>query len=353
MLNQRRLRDYGIKIGKLEPGALNSITDVKGVKVGHKTLSNDQMQTGVTAIIPHGGNIFLDKFKAASYIINGYGKSTGLMQLNELGTIETPIILTNTLNVGVAADGLVEYMLTHNQEIGNTTGTVNPVVCECNDMQLNDIRQKYVQKQDILDAIQTASSHFLEGSVGAGRGMVCYTLKGGIGTASRIMPLPYGTYSLGVLVLTNFGQLPDLSMNGRPLGKELLHKTEENLMMKDKGSIVIIVATDLPVSQRQLQRVIKRSVTGLSRTGANLANGSGDVVVGFSTATIIPHHKKNSLIKMHILHDEDLDIPFKAVGEATEEAILNSLITAEAVTGKNGASRPALRDLVAKHSITL
>lgn len=187
MLSQRRLRDYGVKIGKLEPGILNSITDVKGVKVGHKTLSNKQMQTGVTAIIPHGGNIFLDKFKAASYIINGYGKSTGLMQLNELGTIETPIILTNTLNVGVAADGLVEYMLSHNQEIGDTTGTVNPVICECNDMQLNDIRQKYVQKQDVIEAIQTASSHFLEGSVGAGRGMVCYTLKGGLG-------LPLGQY---------------------------------------------------------------------------------------------------------------------------------------------------------------
>ncbi|GEK31096.1 aminopeptidase [Kurthia zopfii] len=353
MHNKKKIRDYGIEIGEMKKGRLNAITDVEGVKVGHVTLSEGDMQTGVTAILPHSGNVFKEKLVASSHVINGFGKSMGTVQLAELGTIETPIILTNTLSTGVAADTLIDYMLEQNPEIGRTTGTVNSVIGECNDMIINDIRGKYVKPEHIREALINCHEVFEEGAVGAGTGMLCYSLKGGIGSASRIMDFEFGSYTLGVLVLTNFGILKDFMIQGNPVGQQLKQKLDEVYKEEDKGSIMTIVATDLPVSERQLQRILKRTVTGLSRTGSIITTGSGEVVIGFSTATKIPHDEKTKLIAIPQIPEEVIDVAFRAVGEATEEAVLNSMITAHEIVGRDGNSRPALKDLLEKCNISL
>lgn len=332
---------------------MNAITDVSGVTVGHVTISDQDVQTGVTAILPHEGNIFKEKLIAASHVFNGFGKTIGTIQINELGTLESPIILTNTLSVGTAANALIEYMLEQNPEIGRTTGTINPVVCECNDMILNDIRARAVTKEHIFQALNNTSKKVEEGSVGAGTGMVCYSLKGGIGTASRLMKMDYGTYTLGVLVLSNFGELRDLTISGNKVGEKLSKVLSSPYEEKERGSIIIIVATDLPVSERQLQRIIKRSMTGLSRTGSIVGHGSGEVVIGFSTATKIPHERQSGFISVPQIHEEDIDFAFRAIGEATEEAVLNSLITATEITGRNGHRRFALKDLLEEYQINL
>jgi D-aminopeptidase len=352
LLNQKRIRDFGVTVGTLLPGPLNAISDVEGVTVGHVTLSDGNVQTGVTAILPHQGNVYQEKLVASSHVINGFGKTTGTIQMQELGTLETPILLTNTLNVGTAADALIDYMLEQNPEIGRTTGTVNPIVGECNDMFLNDIRAKSVRPEHILKALKNSSAEFLEGAVGAGTGMLCYSLKGGIGSASRLMELDGKTYTMGVLVLSNFGMLSDLRVNGTAVGQQLKQKILQSEEEKDKGSVMIIVSTDLPVSERQLNRIIKRTVAGLSRTGSIITHGSGEIVIGFSTAAKIPHQKPTELAAIPQIHEEDLDLAFRAVGEATEEAVLNSLITAESVAGRDGNERPALKDLLEKFSIS-
>lgn len=353
MYNQKRLREYGVQIGRLEPGRNNAITDVEGVTVGHVTLSNQDKQTGVTAILPHQGNIFKEKLIASSHVINGFGKTMGTIQMAELGTIETPIILTNTLNVGTAADALIDYMLERNPEIGRTTGTVNPVVAECNDMFLNDVRAKHMKSEDIFQALENATVEFEEGSVGAGTGMLCYSLKGGIGSASRMMEMSHGKYTIGVLVLSNFGILSDLVINRKAIGQELKEAILESYKDEDKGSVIVIVATDLPLTERQLNRMIKRSVTGLSRTGSIITNGSGEIVIGFSTAQKIPHAKPEHPLTLSMIHEEEMDLAFRAVGEATEEAVLNSLVTAEAVVGRDGNTRPAFKDLIEKFNLSL
>ncbi|MGM7700586.1 DmpA family aminopeptidase [Pseudalkalibacillus sp. Hm43] len=353
MLYQKRIRDYGVEIGRLQPGKKNAITDVEGVTVGHVTLDEGDTQTGVTAILPHQGNLFREKLIASSHVINGFGKTMGTIQMSELGTIETPIVLTNTLSIGTAADALIEYMLEQTPEIGKTTGTVNPIVGECNDMFLNDIRARNVTIEHVWKAIQNASEEFEEGAVGAGRGMLCYSLKGGIGTASRMMEFEHGTYTMGILVLANFGILSDLRINGKPVGEELKEVILKTWEEKDKGSIMMIVATDLPVSERQLNRIIKRTVTGLSRTGSIITTGSGEIAIGFSTATKIPHEKPDRLLSVPTIHEEDMDTAFRAAGEATEEAVLNVLATAEHVTGRDGNERPAFKDLIEEHGISL
>ncbi|WP_043931402.1 DmpA family aminopeptidase [Bacillus sp. EB01] len=353
MLNQKRIRDFGVTIGTMEPGRHNAITDVAGVRVGHVTLSDKDMQTGVTAILPHPGNMFKEKLIASSHVINGFGKTIGTIQIAELGTLETPIILTNTLSVGTAADSLIDYMLEGNPEIGRTTGTVNSVVAECNDMFLNDIRAKFVKREHIIQALENASAEFEEGAAGAGRGMLCYSMKGGIGSASRLIELGHGTYTLGVLVLTNFGRMGDFQVNGKRVGRELEKAMESCSDMEDKGSVIVVVATDLPVSERQLNRVLKRAVTGLARTGSIITTGSGEIIFGFSTATKIPHEKPESNLTIPVIHEDDMDFAFRAVGEATEEAVLNSLITAEQVVGRDGNTRPALKNLLEKYSIVL
>ncbi|WP_313892095.1 P1 family peptidase [Psychrobacillus sp.] len=353
MLGQKRIRDYGVQIGRLETGKYNAITDVAGITVGQVTLSEGNMQTGVTAIIPHPGNTFKEKLIASSHVINGFGKSMGTIQINELGTLETPILLTNTLSIGTAADGLIEYMLEDNPEIGRTTGTVNPIVGECNDMFLNDVRARFVEKEHVLEALNNTSTEFLEGVAGAGTGMLCYSLKGGIGTASRLMEMDHGTYTMGVLVVTNFGILSDLRVNGKAVGQELKEAILQTKEEQDKGSIMMVVGTDLPVSERQLNRILKRTVTGLSRTGSIITTGSGEVVFGFSTATKIPHDKPSECLSYSTIHEEDMDLAFRAVGEAIEEAVLNSLVTATHVVGRDGNERPALQDLLAQYNIKL
>lgn len=353
MFNQKRIRDYGVEVGRLQTGPRNAITDVEGVTVGHVTLSDGNSQTGVTAILPHQGNLFKEKLIASSHVINGFGKTMGTIQMQELGTLETPILLTNTLGVGVAADTLFDYMLEQNPEIGRTTGTVNPVIGECNDMFLNDIRAKFVKQEHVLEALQNTSEDFEEGAVGAGTGMLCYSLKGGIGSASRIIELGHGKYMLGVLVLSNFGILSDLLVQGKAVGQKLKAALADSYKEEDKGSVMIIVATDLPISERQLNRILKRSVAGLSRTGSIITNGSGEIVLGFSTAARIPHDKPEDLLTIPQIHEEDMDEAFRAAGEATEEAVLNSLVTAEEIIGRDGNKRPAFKDLIQKFDVAL
>lgn len=353
MYNQKRIRDYGVEIGCMKPGPLNAITDVAGVTVGHVTLSDGDMQTGVTAILPHQGDVFHDKLIASSHVINGFGKTMGTIQLAELGTLETPIVLTNTLNVGTAANAVIDYMLERNADIGSTTGTVNPIIGECNDMFLNDVRSQFVKEQHVRHALDHTNVEFEEGAVGAGTGMLCYSLKGGIGSASRLMQLNHGTYTLGVLVLSNFGMLSDLTVSGNPVGQKLKKHILQSYKEEDKGSVMVIVATDLPLSERQLNRVLKRTITGLSRTGSIITNGSGEIILGFTTATKIPHIKPPHCLTIKTIHEEDMDEAFRAVGEATEEAVLNSLITAEAVVGRAGNERPSFKDLLKKFNVSL
>lgn len=342
----KKIREYGINIGKVPTGKNNSITDVPGVKVGHKTIKNGAIKTGVTAIIPHEGNMFKEKLIAASHVINGFGKSAGLIQIDELGTLETPIILTNTLNVGVAHDALVRYMLKDNEDIGNTTGTVNPVICECNDGEINDIRGLHVSTEDVFEALANADIEFEEGNVGAGTGMICYGLKGGIGSSSRIVELDDKEYTIGVLVMSNFGSMSDLVIDGKHIGDSLVEKTKLLDEAEEKGSIIIILATDIPLCSRQLQRVIKRVYPGLSRTGSYTGHGSGELVIGFSTANRIKHYEENATVDIKILNENKINRLFKATVEATEEAVLNSMICSSSETYRSGRKVHALKDLL-------
>lgn len=343
MKGQKRLRDYGIIIGNIKTGERNAITDVKGVKVGHVTLKDGFVQTGVTAILPHEGNIFKEKVMAVSHVINGFGKTMGTIQIDELGTIETPIILTNTLGIGTAADALIDYMLEQNVDIGQTTGTVNPVVCECNDQYLNDIRGKHIKKEHIFEAIKNADVDFQEGAVGAGRGMSCLGFKGGIGTASRILEVGDEEFTIGALVMSNFGAIGDLILDGVKLGKSVEELEKDKNTREDKGSIIIILATDIPFTERQLKRVVKRAVVGLARTGSYIGNGSGDIVIGFSTANKINHYETRSTISIKMFNENKIDTAFRAAAEAVEEAILNSMVCSETTIGKDGNRRVSLR----------
>lgn len=331
-----------ISIGSLKKGKRNLITDVKGVKVGHVTLNDGKIKTGVTAVLPHEGNIFREKVMASSCVINGFGKSMGILQIEELGTIETPIIMTNTLSVGTAATGLVKYMLEQNEDIGSTTGTVNCVVTECNDGRLNDIRGLHVKEEHVFEAIQNASEDFEEGAVGSGTGMVCFSIKGGIGSSSRIVELDNKEYTLGAIVMSNFGSLKDLTISGDKAGERIYGQQQE----KDKGSIIMIIATDIPLSERQLKRVSKRAVIGLGRTGSYLGNGSGDICISFTTANIIKHYSDTNIVSMKMLDDEAIDKVFRAAAEAVEESIISSMYHAETTVGINGNTRKALKDLL-------
>lgn len=345
-MKDKKIKDYGIDIGVFPRGENNSITDVEGVKVGHVTLDNEEMKTGVTAILPHEGNIFKEKLVAASHIINGFGKSTGIIQIDELGTLETPIILTNTLSVGTAYDALVSYMLDNNEDIGDTTGTVNPIICECNDGVINDIRGLHVKKEDVYGALENCHVEFQEGNLGAGTGMRSYGLKGGIGSSSRIIELDNKKYTIGVLVLSNFGCLEDFILNGDHIGPKLIKKIEDYSPTEDKGSIIVILATDIPLSSRQLKRVIKRVDSGIARTGSYTSNGSGEVVIGFSTANRIKHYEENHIVNINIINENKIDNVFKATVEVTEEAILNSLVCSSSTLNRKGATVYSLKDLL-------
>jgi len=350
-LERCRLRDLGLKVGYFDPGPYNSICDVSGVKVGHYTLIKGRgklipgegpVRTGVTVILPHDGNPFKLKVRAASIVINGFGKPIGLIQLNELGQLETPIALTNTLNVGIVADAIIEYMLQLNPDIGVTTGSVNPVVLECNDSYLNDIRGRHVKHEHVFKAIKNAKSGLIEeGAVGAGTGMSAFEFKGGIGTASRKLPSKFGGYTIGALVLSNFGRREDLTILGVPVGWEL-RDYMRSIIPQSGGSIVMIIATDAPLSHRQLRRLAVRATHGLARTGSYSSHGSGDFVVAFSTAIKIPHYSDEKVHSENILIDSALSPLFKAASEAVEEAIINSLLKAVTMDGRDDHIRHAL-----------
>jgi len=346
---QKRIRDYGIIIGDLIPGKRNAITDVAGVRVGHCTLDHGPVKTGVTAVLPHPGNIFEDKVMAAAHVINGFGKSMGIIQIEELGTLETPILLTNTLSVGEAASALISHMVAGNKDIGCKAGTVNPLVCECNDFPLNDIRGLHVTKEHVYAAIREAAEVFREGGVGAGTGMSCYQLKGGIGSASRMIDLDSGKYTVGTLVLTNMGRKQDLMINGDPLGKRRAKGEIATPPDHPDGSIIIIIATDIPLTERQLKRCAKRSAVGLHRTGSHMDTGSGEIAIAFSTVNRIRSGSREALLPIRMINESRINRVFRAVAQATEEAILNSMITADATVGRAGCKRRALRDILKEY----
>jgi D-aminopeptidase len=332
-----RAREFGLKLGILSPGPLNAITDVAGVKVGNVTIiEGDSVRTGVTAILPHGGNVFQEKVPAAIAVANGFGKITGLSQIEELGTLETPVILTNTLSVPMAAEAVIEYTL---QRPGNEdVRSVNPVVGETNDGRLNDIRGRHVRMSHVLEAIRKADGGPLpEGAVGAGTGTVCLGYKGGIGTASRKLPESRGGYTVGVLAQTNFGGV--LTVAGVPVGVRLgEYFMKEDLESQSQGSCLMVVATDAPLDSRNLKRLARRALLGIVRTGGFYQNGSGDYAVAFSTApeTRVPHSSPGRTQLVTLLRDEHASPLFLAAVEAAEEAILNSLFKAVKVVGCDG-----------------
>lgn len=342
-LSQNRPRELGVPFGILPTGPLNSISDVAGVKVGHFTkIEGSTIRTGVTAILPHGGNLFQEKVPAAIFVGNGFGKLTGVTQVQELGTLESPILLTNTLSVAAGIEGVAKYTLA--QPGNETVQSVNALVGETNDGYLNDIRGMHISSNEVLEAIQNAKAGSVaEGNVGAGTGTVCFGWKGGIGTASRKLPESIGGYTVGVLVQTNFGG--NLQIAGVPVGEKLGKYPFKDALEKSDGSCMIVVATDAPVLERNLERMAQRAMMGLAKTGGIASNGSGDYVIAFTTAEglRIPHsNPSQTLLNAEFLGNDDMTALFFSVIEATEEAIVNSLFAAETMTGKEGRAVEAL-----------
>ncbi len=329
-----------LNIGRMEHGTRNSIADVPGVTVGHCTVDNERHKTGVTVVIPCEDDIFRNKMVAACHVLNGFGKTAGLMQIQELGTLESPIALTNTLNVGLVHDALVEYLCQSAEKNGYSIRSVNPVVAECNDASLNDIRHRAVGQREVFAAIETASADFMQGDVGAGKGMTCHDLKGGIGSSSRCIKIGADTFTLGVLALTNHGSLKDLTIGGRNIGMDIEQQIREDA--PDEGSCILIIATDLPVTSRQLGRILRRCSVGLARLGSFIGHGSGEVFIGFSTANRIP--MEADLMDIKCIHESHINEAFRAAAEATEEAVLRSMLHANTVTGYNGKVRHSLRE---------
>lgn len=340
-------RELGIRLGRLEPGPQNAITDVPGVRVGHATRiegagplkpGEGPIRTGVTAILPHGGNLFAQKVRAGLFVLNGFGKSMGLAQVAELGTIETPILLTNTLSAPRVADTLIDLMIEQNPGIGITTSTVNVLVGECNDGFLNDIQGRHVTPAMVREAIGGATEGPVQqGAVGAGTGTVCFGFKGGIGSSSR----QAGSYTVGALVQTNFGKREQLLVGGAPVGAMLADWTEPEADAPP-GSVMVILATDAPLESRQLTALAKRGALGLARAGATANNGSGDFILAFSTANQVAQEADGPLEQVTLLRDDAISPLYQAAVEAVEEAVLNSLFAAVSVTGRDGNRAPAL-----------
>lgn len=325
--------------GAMTPGPANTIADVAGVTVGHRTLEEGNLRTGFTAVLPHAGNLFREKLVASVEVINGFGKSAGLIQVEELGTLETPILLTNTFGVGTGVNTLIRRAISENPEIGRSTGTVNPVVLECNDGYLNDIQAIALTEADAEAALAAAGVDFEQGSVGAGTGMSAFGFKGGIGSASRQFELDGRIFTLGALVLANFGKPGDLVLpDGRKPHPKASAQTEE------RGSVIIVLATDVPLESRQLKRVARRAGAGLARLGAYYGNGSGDIALAFSTATRLEHFEQSDLIVRDILREDKIDLLFQASAETTQEAVLNAMIASPAMRGRGRSKRPSLAD---------
>lgn len=339
-----RARDIGLKVGILPTGQLNAITDVAGVRVGHTTIiRGDSVRTGVTAILPHGGNLFQEKVPGAVFIGNAFGKLAGSTQVNELGEIETPVLLTSTLSVPRVADGVIDYMLAlpGNERVQS----INPLVGETNDGSLNDIRGRHIRSDDVINAIKNARGGAVEeGCVGAGTGTIAFGFKGGIGTSSRKLPSSLGGYTIGVLVQTNYGGV--LTIGGAPVGQELgryylKEQLEEKRGGSNKdgadGSVIIVIATDAPLDARNLKRMAARAMMGLARTGSSASNGSGDYAIAFSTAPearMKIDTNRNAPREVKLLPNDAMSPLFEAVIEATEEAIYNSLFRAVTTTGR-------------------
>ncbi len=361
MSQRPRARDLGIKIGMLEPGKWNAITDVPGVRVGHTTIIEGEgklnpgvgpIRTGVTAIWTHAGDMFLDKVTGVVHRINGFGEVTNAEQIREMGFIEGPIMVTNTLNVARVADAVIDWHFARNETQGSETWGVSPVVAETSDMWLNDIRGRHVNREHVFRAIDSATSGAVEeGAVGGGTGMVCYDFKGGIGSASRKLPEKFGGYTVGVLVQSNFGMQRQLMIDGVPVGRELQDYKDlrglqdlEGLKKEDSGSIIIIVATNAPCSSRQLERLAARTHNGLARTGSHTGNTSGDFAIAFSTTRRKKHFNDTLTVTVEqIVETGDvINYLFWAVVEATEEAILNSLFKSDTMIGRDDRVVPGL-----------
>jgi D-aminopeptidase len=334
----------GLACGSLTPGRRNSIADVPGVTVGHATLLDGDIRTGVTAIRPHQGDVFRDRPLAASDVLNGFGKSIGLMQVDELGQLETPILLTNTLSVGTCGTALIRRAMAQNPGIGRRTSTVNPVVCECNDGYLNDIQALAVTEAHALEALDAAGADFAVGAVGAGAGMSCFGFKGGIGSASRRIPLDGVEHHLGVLVLANFGRAGDLRLPG---GRRVDPRAA-TVPVAERGSVIVVLATDVPLEHRQLRRVIRRCGAGLAWAGSFWGNGSGDVFLGFCTANRTPHEAKTDIQPQRVISEGRIDLLFQAAAEATQEAVLDALAASATTTGRAGHTRPGLAETIGR-----
>lgn len=347
----KRIREYGIKIGTHEPGPLNKISDIPGVTVGHYTVDTEEHKTGVTVIMPCQDNMFVNKLTAAAFVHNGFGKTAGIPQIEELGTLETPISLTNTLNVGLVQDAIVDFMAEWCEKDGAEMTSINTVVGECNDSSLNKIQERVIGISEVREAIASAKADFEEGDVGAGKGTSCFGMKGGIGSASRLVKFGERTYTVGVLVQSNFGKTKTFVLDGVPMGELLCQKIEEAKL--DEGSIMMVVGTDLPVSDRQLKRIIRRAGVGLSRCGSYMGHGSGDIMLGFSTGNRFNKDETAPTVTVEQLNENNMDDVFEAAAEATEEAILNSLAMAHTVKGYNGNVRYSFTDLYLKNMASL
>ncbi|OZI30377.1 aminopeptidase [Bordetella genomosp. 10] len=367
------------RIGELPTGPLDNICDVPGVAVGHATLDDGPIQTGVTVVRPHGGDPYRDKVPAAASVINGFGKSTGLIQVEELGVLETPIALTNTFGVGTVANAQIRDAVRANPQVGREWATVNPLVFECNDGYLNDIQALAVTEAHYGQALAAAGRVFDQGAVGAGRGMSCFSFKGGIGSASRRA----GDYTVGALVLANYGRKPNLTVAGRPFGRWLREAESAKAVDGDaavaganagaagdgpgrgqdlgqgpdngpeKGSIILLLATDAPLDARQLRRLALRAGAGLARTGSVYGHGSGDIALAFSTAYTVPHLAEREMPAPRLLHESRIDPLFEAAAESTEQAIIHALWRAVTVRGRDGHVRQAITEAIPSWSAWL
>ncbi|WP_087631277.1 DmpA family aminopeptidase [Caballeronia telluris] len=326
------------RIGSLTAGPLGTIADVAGVTVGHCTLDEGAVQTGVTVVRPHDGDLYRSKVPAAASVINGFGKSIGLVQVDELGVLETPIALTNTFGVGTVANAQIRDAIEANPSIGRDWPTVNPLVFECNDGYLNDIQALAVQESHYRDALHGCDAGFERGSVGAGRGMSCFDMKGGIGSASRAVRIAGRECMTGALVLANFGRIPMLKLDGIAVGRAMQQHEPE------QGSIIMIVATDAPLDARQLRRLSLRAAAGLARTGSVYGHGSGDIALAFTTAWTVPHLADFVPVPA-LVADARLDPLFQAAADSVEQAIVDALFSAEPVTGRDGNRRLSLKDM--------
>lgn len=348
-----RARDLDLPLGRFKPGRHNAITDVEGVLVGHSTIIRGEgtllpgqgpVRTGVTAIMPNEANIFMERLAGGAFVLNGAGEVAGLTQVVEWGLLETPILLTNTMSVGSVSDSVARYMVEKYPGIGNEHDVIIPVVGECDDSYLNDIAGHHVKESHVRAAISAARAGAVaEGAVGGGTGMITCDFKAGIGTSSRKLPPVFGGYTLGVLVMSNFGKMHNLRVAGMPVGEVLAEKLKDlPRRTRSYGSIIAVVATDAPLHTHQINRLCKRVALGIGRVGSYAAHGSGEIVVGFSTANVIPRRTRKMVYKMKLLLDQRLDPLYEAVMEATEEAILNSMCMATEMTGVNGNHVPAL-----------